>query len=46
MLQLRNVPAADLRPRLEQLLTRQLTATADATGEWQGFEVEATPGAA
>jgi general secretion pathway protein D len=45
MLQLRNVPAADLRPRLEQLLTRQLTATADATGEWQGFAVEATPGA-
>jgi type II secretion system protein D len=45
ILQLRNVAAADLRPRLEQLLTRQLPASVDATGDWQGFAVEATPGA-
>jgi type II secretion system protein D len=45
MLQLRNVAAADLRPRLEQLLTRQLPATVDATGDWQSFTVEASPGA-
>jgi type II secretion system protein D len=45
MIQLQNLPAADLRLRLEQLLSRQLPVTVDASGDWQGFAVEATPGA-
>ncbi|MEX2307832.1 MAG: secretin N-terminal domain-containing protein [Pirellulales bacterium] len=43
-LQLSNVPATELHTRFERLLSRQLPATADASGEWQGFSVEASPG--
>jgi type II secretion system protein D len=44
MVQLRHLPPAELRTRLERLLSRELPATMDATGEWQGFAVEASPG--
>src|SRR5207248_10793040 len=43
-LQLRQMPAADLHSRLEGLLSRALPAIADATGEWQSFSLEASPG--
>src|SRR5436305_2409529 len=43
-LQLNQIPAAELHARLEGLLSRQLPATVDASGEWQSFPVEAAPG--
>src|SRR4051812_41731860 len=43
-LQLKRVPAADLHTRLEGLLSRQLPAAMDPSGEWQTFPVEASPG--
>jgi type II secretion system protein D len=44
VLELRNMTAADLHPRLERLLAHPLPATLDASGEWQSFAVEASPG--
>jgi general secretion pathway protein D len=44
-LQLRHLPADQLRGRLEQLLSRPLAASTDVTGQWQSFLVEAAPGA-
>jgi type II secretion system protein D len=41
---LRHLPAAELHTRLERLLSRELPATIDASGDWQGFAVEASPG--
>ena len=34
-----------LRPRLEQLLSRPLAANSDSSGQWQSFLIEAAPGA-
>ena len=44
-LTLRNMPAAELHARLEKLFAKSLPITADASGEWQRFGVEASPGA-
>jgi general secretion pathway protein D len=44
-LQLQNLRADDVRIRLERLLGRPLSATTDASGQWQTFEIEAVPGA-
>lgn len=46
ILQLKHTQAAELHPRFERLLSRQLPAAADASGEWQSFSIEAAPGAA
>jgi type II secretion system protein D len=46
ILELRNMPAAELHPRLERLLSRKLPPTRDASGEWQSFPVESSPGVA
>ena len=46
LFQLRQLPAAEVHGKLEGLLSRQLPATVDASGEWQSFPVEASPGAA
>ncbi|MCC7475234.1 MAG: hypothetical protein IT425_07550 [Pirellulales bacterium] len=43
---LRQLQAAEVRAKLEGLLSRSLPATVDASGEWQSFAVEAAPGAA
>jgi type II secretion system protein D len=40
-IKLQNLPAAELRPRLETLLGRQLATDSDASGQWQTFSVEA-----
>lgn len=45
LFQLRQIPAAEVHARLENVLGRALPATVDASGEWQTFPVEATPGA-
>lgn len=45
LFQLRQMPGAEVHSKLENLLSRQLPATVDASGEWQSFPVEATPGA-
>src|SRR5688572_19102082 len=45
-LQLRYLPAAELHARIERLLARPLPITTDASGQWQGFVVEAEPGVA
>ena len=45
LFQLRQLPAAEVHSKLENLLTRSLPATVDASGEWQSFPVEASPGA-
>lgn len=45
LFQLRQIPAAELHGKLEGLLSRQLPARVDASGEWQTFPVEASPGA-
>ncbi len=45
-LTLRNLPAAELHPRLEGLLVRRLPISVDTSGEWQTFQVEASPGVA
>ncbi len=42
---LRQIPAAEVHARLENVLGRALPATVDASGEWQSFQVEAAPGA-
>jgi len=42
--QLRHLRAVELHPRLERLLGRPLPATPDASGKWQSFAVEASPG--
>ena len=44
LFQLRQMPGAEVHSKLENLLSRQLPATVDASGEWQSFPVEATPG--
>jgi len=44
VVELRNMSAAELHPRLERLLSRPLPSTLDQSGEWQGFGVEASPG--
>lgn len=44
ILQLRHLPIAELHARLERLLSRELPATIDVSGQWQGFAVEAAPG--
>jgi type II secretory pathway component GspD/PulD (secretin) len=36
---------AELHPRMEGLLARPLPTSVDASGEWQGFAVDASPGA-
>jgi type II secretion system protein D len=46
VLQLKHMQAAELHTRFQRLLSRDLPATVDATGEWQSFSVEASPGAA
>jgi general secretion pathway protein D len=43
---LRYVRPDELRERLERLLARPLAAGQDASGQWQSFTLEATPGAA
>jgi len=37
-LQLKQLPAGEVHQRLEGLLSRQLPATVDASGEWQSFQ--------
>ena len=44
LFQLRQLPAGEVHQRLEGLLSRQLPATVDASGEWQSFQVETSPG--
>jgi len=44
LFQLRQMPGAEVRPKLENLLSRQLPAVVDASGDWQSFPVEVTPG--
>ncbi len=44
VLQLKTMQAAELHTRFERLLSVQLPATVDASGEWQSFSVEASPG--
>jgi type II secretion system protein D len=46
VLQLRHLPPAELHARFERLLSRQLPATNDVSGQWQSFAVEASPGVA
>jgi type II secretion system protein D len=46
IVQLRNLPAAELHARLEKMLGRTLPATPDASGQWRSFIVEASPGVA
>lgn len=43
-LQLRTMQPAELHNRLERLLSSQIPMTADASGEWQSFTIEPTPG--
>ncbi len=44
LVQLQQLPAGEVHARLEGLLSRQLPATVDASGEWQSFPVETSPG--
>ncbi len=44
LFQLRQLPASDVHTRLEALLSHPLPATFDASGEWQTFRAEASPG--
>ncbi|HVT29172.1 MAG TPA: hypothetical protein VHE81_14245, partial [Lacipirellulaceae bacterium] len=44
LFQLQHLPAGDLHTRLEALLSHPLPPTYDASGEWQSFRVEASPG--
>lgn len=44
LIQLRQLPAGEVHQRLEGLLSHQLPATVDASGEWQSFQVETSPG--
>ncbi|MCI0332699.1 MAG: hypothetical protein L0228_05710 [Planctomycetes bacterium] len=44
LLQLKTMQAAELHTRFERLLSVQLRATVDASGEWQSFAVEVSPG--
>ncbi len=42
--QLRQLPAGEVHSRLEGLLSHPLPMTVDASGEWQIFQVEMSPG--
>jgi type II secretory pathway component GspD/PulD (secretin) len=44
-LQLRNMPPTELHARLQRLLAGPLPVAVDASGEWQSFTVQASPGA-
>lgn len=44
VIQLQHLPTAELHARLERLLSHELPATVDVSGQWQGFAVEAAPG--
>lgn len=44
-LQLKTMQPAELHTRFERLLSVQIPVTIDASGEWQSFRVEASPGA-
>jgi type II secretion system protein D len=44
LFQLKQLPAGEVHQRLEGLLSHQLPATVDASGEWQSFRVETSPG--
>src|SRR3954466_8660751 len=44
LFQLKQLPAGEVHQRLEGLLSRQLPAMVDASGEWQSFRVETSPG--
>jgi type II secretion system protein D len=46
LFQLRQMPAAEVHSKLESLLSCSLPATVDASGDWQSFPIEITPGAA
>ena len=46
LFQLRQMPAAEVHSKLESLLSRSLPATVDASGDWQSFPIEISPGAA
>ncbi|HEY3392172.1 MAG TPA: secretin N-terminal domain-containing protein, partial [Lacipirellulaceae bacterium] len=46
LVQLQNMAVTDLHARLEKMLGRALPATADASGQWSSFTVEASPGVA
>jgi type II secretory pathway component GspD/PulD (secretin) len=45
LFQLRQLQPTEVHSKLESLLSRQLPATVDASGDWQSFPVEASPGA-
>lgn len=45
-LQLRHLPPPELHSRLSRLLSRELPATLDPSGQWQSFSVQATAGPA
>lgn len=44
LVQLKNLPGAELHQRLERLLSQKLPTSIDASGDWHGFAVEASPG--
>src|SRR5262249_8142741 len=44
LIQLNQLQAGDVHQRIEGLLSRQLPATVDASGEWQSFRVETATG--
>jgi type II secretion system protein D len=46
VVQLKNMTAPELHRRLEKMLGRAMPATADASGQWSSFTVEASPGVA
>jgi type II secretion system protein D len=46
VLQLKLMRAPEVHARFEKLLSRELPARIDATGEWQSFAIETSPGAA
>jgi type II secretion system protein D len=43
-LQLKTMPASDLHPRFERLLSTKIPVALDGAGDWQTFAVEASPG--
>jgi type II secretion system protein D len=45
VLQLQHIRAPEVHTRFERLLSRQLPADPDTTGEWQTFAIETSPGA-
>ncbi len=44
LVELRNLPAPELHSRLQRLLSRELPATLDASGEWQSFAIDSADG--